>query len=90
MENIVVQYSVYTALVLIGIGIILAFIRFMKGPEASDRVVATDTMSVTIIGGLILFGYIFQRFIYVDVSLIYAALGFLGIVVIARYLEGGV
>ncbi len=90
MENAVIQTVSYIAIGFIIAGIILAGIRFILGPEASDRVVAADTTSVGIISGLVLLGYIFERFIYVDVSLIYAALGFIGVLVIARYLEGGV
>jgi len=75
---------------IISLALILSFVRFVKGPTASDRVVALDTMSVTFISTLVLLGYIFQRYIYIDVSLIYAVLGFIGVVIIARYLEGGI
>jgi len=84
MENLVY----YISFGFIILALILAFIRFLLGPEASDRVVAADTMSVTFIAGLILLGYVFQRFIYVDVALVYAVLGFISVIVIARYLEG--
>ena len=71
------------------LAVILAFIRFMLGPESSDRVVAADTLTTILTSGLILLAFIFNRFIYVDVTLIYAVLGFIGVLVIARYLEGG-
>ncbi len=75
---------------IVAVGLLLAFIRFVKGPTASDKVVALDTMTTTFVSVLVLLGYLFQRFIYVDVSLIYAVLGFIGVIIIARYLEGGV
>lgn len=74
----------------ISIALLLSFIRFIKGPTASDRVVALDTMSVSSISVLVLLSYLFQRSIYVDVSLVYAVLGFIGVLIIARYLEGGI
>ncbi|MCD6366800.1 MAG: hypothetical protein J7L46_04590, partial [Bacteroidales bacterium] len=40
------------------------------------------------VAGLVLAGYLFQRFIYLDVALVYGVLGFIGVIVIARYLEG--
>ncbi len=75
---------------IVSLSLILSFVRFAKGPTASDRVVALDTMSVTFISVLVLLGYMFQRFIYIDVSLVYAVLGFIGVLIIARYLEGGI
>jgi len=70
--------------------LLLSFIRFLKGPTAGDRVVALDTMTTTFVSVLVLLGFIYQRFIYIDVSLVYAVLGFIGVLIIARYLEGGI
>lgn len=70
--------------------LLLSFIRFIKGPTAADRVVALDTMTTTFVSVLVLLGFIYQRFIYIDVSLVYAVLGFIGVLIIARYLEGGI
>jgi multicomponent Na+:H+ antiporter subunit F len=77
----------YVAFGFIGLALIFGIIRFIKGPTVADRVVALDTMSVIITATLALMAYIFQRYIYVDVSLIYAVLGFIGVIVLARYLE---
>ncbi len=77
----------YIALGFIGLALILGILRFIKGPTAADRVVALDTMSVIVTATLALLAYIFQRYIYVDVSLVYAILGFIGVIVLARYLE---
>lgn len=74
----------------VSLALLLSFIRFIIGPTPSDRVVALDTMSITFISVFVLLGYVFQRFIYIDVSLVYAVLGFIGVLVIARYLEGGI
>lgn len=75
---------------IIMVALLLAFIRFIKGPTASDRVVALDTMTTTFVSVLVLLGFIYQRYIYIDVSLVYAVLGFIGVIIIARYLEGGI
>ncbi|NPA68854.1 MAG: cation:proton antiporter [Chlorobi bacterium] len=74
----------------ISLGAIFAFIRFIKGPTASDRVMALDTLSVMLIAVLVVLGFLMKRYIYIDVSLIYAVLGFIGVITIARYLEGGI
>ena len=72
------------------LGIVFGMIRFVKGPTASDRVMAYDTLSMMVISGLVLLSYVFQRYIYLDVSLLYAVIGFIGVVVIARYFEKGI
>jgi len=77
-------------LTLIGAGIFLCILRMVKGPTASDRAVALDTVSTVTTALLVLLGYIFKRYIYLDVSLVYAVLTFIGAVAIARYLERGI
>jgi len=70
------------------LGVILSLARFVKGPSSADRVVALDTMSIIATAALALMALVFDRYIYIDVALIYAVLGFIGVIVIARYLEG--
>ncbi len=74
----------------ISLGAVFAVIRFIKGPTASDRVMALDTLSVMLIAVLVILGFLMKRYIYIDVSLVYAVLGFIGVITIARYLEGGI
>jgi len=81
-------YIIYIALSMMALGMIMSAIRFVKGPTAADRVVALDTFTTIGVSSLVLMAYVFQRFIYVDVALVYAVLGFIGVIVIARYLEG--
>lgn len=72
------------------VGIFLCFIRMIKGPTVSDRAVAMDTITTTVVALLVLSGFIFRRFVYLDVALVYSLLSFVGLVAIARYLEGGI
>ncbi len=80
--------SVY--LVIIGFGVLLCLFRMIKGPTAPDRAVALDTSVTVTTALLVLVGLILKRQIYLDVSLVYAVLTFIGSVTIARYLEGGI
>ncbi|MCD6542917.1 MAG: hypothetical protein J7K34_00255 [Flavobacteriaceae bacterium] len=73
---------------LMTIGLVLTMIRFVKGPRSGDRALALDTFSIIITAAMVLLAHVFERYIYVDVALIYAVLGFVGIIVIARYIEG--
>lgn len=77
-------------LTIIGAGIILCFLRMLKGPTASDRAVAVDTVTTTIVALLVLVGFIFERYVYLDVSLVYSMISFVGLVALARFLERGI
>lgn len=83
-----IQIIIYIAFGFIGIGLIFSTIRFVKGPTAADRTLALDTLTTIAVAALVLLAYVFDRFIYLDVALVYGVLGFIGVLVIARYLEG--
>lgn len=76
-------------LVIIGFGVVLCVLRMLKGPTAPDRAVALDTAVTVTTALLVLLGFMLSRRVYLDVSLVYAVLTFVGSVAIARYLEGG-
>ena len=71
-------------------GIILCLLRMLKGPTAPDRAVAVDTIATITTALLVLLGSIFERYVYLDVALVYAVLTFIGSVAIARFLEKGI
>jgi multicomponent Na+:H+ antiporter subunit F len=74
---------------LMAAGIALTLIRAGLGPTTSDRVVGVDG-SVTITIALMVFlAALFDRSIYLDVALVYAVLGFIGVLAVARYMERG-
>jgi len=77
-------------LVIVGFGVVLCLLRMVQGPTAPDRAVALDTAVTVTTALLVLTGFILNRQVYLDVSLVYAVLTFVGSVVIARYLEGGI
>ncbi len=79
----------YIFLIIIVLALILATTRFILGPTAADRVVALDTLTIIASAGLVVLGFVFNRYIYIDVSLIYAVLSFVGVLTIARFLGGG-
>ncbi len=77
-------------IIIIGIGIIFCIIRMIKGPTAADRAIAVDTVTTIIVALLVLLGFVFQRYVYLDVSLVYSIISFVGLIAIARYLEKGI
>ena len=81
-------YIIYIAFIFMIAGLFFAAVRFIKGPTAGDRTVALDTLTTILVAGLALLAYLFERYIYLDVALVYGVLGFIGVIVLARYLEG--
>ncbi len=77
------------AAIVVGAAFLLALYRFLKGPSPADRVVAFDVMTIVSITGIVLTALLEGRGIYLDVALVYALLSFLGVIVVARYLERG-
>ncbi len=73
---------------LVGLGILFAVIRLLKGPTPADRVVALDTFNIIIIGVIALLAYQFKNSLYLDIAIVYAILAFIETIVFARYLEG--
>lgn len=79
----------YIAISITLLSLLMSLIRFMRGPEKVNRIIAFDVMSVS---GIALIAYIAalsQRIIYMDIALVYGILGFIGVVIVARYIEKG-
>ncbi|KUO51333.1 MAG: pH regulation protein F [Desulfitibacter sp. BRH_c19] len=76
---------------IVGIGIMVfaMMFRVFQGPSVYDRLNGLGVIGADTILLLILIGYIDKRpDMYVDISLSYAILGFIGLVVIAKYVGG--
>jgi len=84
-----VDVLVPIAALLVGAAFLLALYRFLKGPSAPDRVAAFDVLTIIAVTAIALVALVEGRGIYLDVALIYALLSFLGVIVVARYLERG-
>ena len=82
-------YIFLSLIILLAVATFLFLYRLLKGPTAADRMVALDAITNATAGVLLLIALISNRFIYVDVTLVYAILSFVGVIVVARYLEGG-
>lgn len=80
--------SIY--LVVVGISLILTTIRMIKGPDTANKAMALDVMTTVSVAIFVFFALVFERAIYIDVALVYAVLSFIGILVVARFLEKGV
>jgi len=76
------------ALAMLGLAVLLSLLRLALGPSTPDRVVAADTLAVITTSGLVMLAALLASPLYLDVALIYGTLAFIGVVAIARAIEG--
>ncbi len=77
------------AALLIAGSVVLCVVRLALGRTLVDRVAAIDMLTIVSISMIALYAHVADRFIYVDVALVYGVLSFLAVVAMARYLERG-
>ncbi len=74
--------------IIISAAVLTVVIRMLKGPTPADRIVSLDTVTTIISSLLVVLALFLENHIYLDISFVFAALSFTGVIVIARYLEG--
>ena len=75
----------YVSLLLHVIMIGVAVWRVWRGENVIDRLIGTDLVSTLVLAVLVLVSLIFRESIYIDVALGLAALGFISIIALAKY-----
>jgi multicomponent Na+:H+ antiporter subunit F len=85
-DTSLVEIASRFALVVLLISIVLALVRLIKGPDAADRIVALDLISMLIIGFLATESIYAGETSFLDVAIGYALIAFLGTVALARFL----
>ncbi len=85
MDSLTIILFVAAGFILLAL--LLALYRFIKGPHTTDRVIAFDVMSIGGIALIAMISMFSSRIIYLDVAIVYGLLGFIGVIIIAKYLE---
>ena len=85
-ETTLVAYAGRFALVVLLLSIFLALARLIRGPDAADRIVALDLVSVLIVSLLAAYSIFSTETSFLDVAIGYALIAFLGTVALARFL----
>ncbi len=79
------SFFLYSAVVLTAIIVVPAY-RVLQGPTVFDRLVGTNAIATKTIVLICLVGFIFDRIdMFIDITLAYAILGFIGSLTIAKY-----
>ena len=74
-------------LTLLGVSLLICFIRLYIGPNPPNRTVAFDTIAIHAVGIMALFAIRSNAIVLLDAALITAVLGFVGTMMLARYME---
>ena len=83
------EMIVYAAIGMFTLAMLLAMVRFVKGPSVVDRVVAFDSLTVTSLILISIIAALSNRMIYFDVAIVYGLLSFIGVIVVAKYIQKG-
>lgn len=83
------ELFVQIAAVLIFFAILFAAIRLVVGRTLVDRIVAVDVLTIISLSLIALYAHVSDRFVYLDVALVYGLLSFLAVLALARFLEKG-
>lgn len=81
------QFFLYSA---VGLTIIIAvpLYRVLYGPTVFDRLLAANAIATKTIVLIMLIGFLFGRIdMFIDITLAYAILGFIGSLIIAKYVS---
>ena len=76
-------------LVTLGIALLIAFIRIVKGPTLPDRIVAMDLFGVLVVGIIVVLAGRSGVRATLDAAIVIALIGFLGTIAYATYVERG-
>ena len=63
--------------------------RLWRGPTSWDRLLAYNSAANRVVVVVAVVGVLAQQAVLLDVAIVYASLSFLGVVVLARFMERG-
>jgi multicomponent Na+:H+ antiporter subunit F len=79
----------YITLVTLGLALLMAFIRIVRGPTLPDRIVGMDLFGVLVVGLIVVLAASSGARASLDAAIVIALIGFVGTVAYATYVERG-
>jgi multicomponent Na+:H+ antiporter subunit F len=77
------------ALTTLGVALLMAVFRLVKGPTLPDRVVAMDLIGVLVVGLIVVVAAASGVRAMLDAAIVIALIGFVGTIAYATYVERG-
>ncbi|MCW0374861.1 K+/H+ antiporter subunit F [Xanthomonas sacchari] len=84
-SHMFIETTIVVCMHVVALAMLLALWRLLRGPTVPDRILALDTLSVTAIAELMLFGMYLDSPVYFEAALIMAMLGFGSTVVLSKF-----
>ena len=81
--------AIAIAAMMVGTALLLNLYRLLRGPDATDRILALDTLYINMVGMVVLLCLHTGSKLYFEAALVIALLGFVGTVALAKYLIAG-
>jgi multicomponent Na+:H+ antiporter subunit F len=85
MFEIVTQFALTT----LGVALLLAVVRLVRGPTLPDRIVAMDLIGVLVVGLIVVLAASTGVRATLDAAMVIALIGFVGTVAYGTYVQRG-
>ena len=89
MSQMLLNAALATAQALLGLAMICATFRLLRGPRAQDRVLALDALYVNAMLLMLTFGMREGSTVYFEAALVIGMLGFVSTAALAKFLMRG-
>ena len=82
------EWIFHMILVILGVMLVLCFIRAVIGPRIADRLVSVNMMGTMVMCIIAILGVVLEEGYLADIALIYAMISFLAVVVLTKIYTG--
>ena len=89
MEGFIPQWVIDASMCILSVSALICLYCIVRGPTLADRILATDAFGICVIGGISMYSLNVDTVDDLSAVLVVAILGFIGLVVVAKYIGGG-
>lgn len=89
MSGRILDFGLTTAMILLGLALVLATVRIIRGPRAQDRILGMDALYLNGMLMIVVFGVRTGSDLYFEAALVIGMLGFAATVALAKFLMRG-
>jgi len=89
MEGFIPQWVIDTSMFILSVSALICLYCIVRGPTLADRILSSDALCVCVIGGISIYSLKVDTVDDLSAVLVIAILGFIGLVVVAKYIGGG-
>lgn len=88
MSGIVPTFVLDLSLGMLGLCVIMCLYRILRGPSVADRALSSDALGACVMAAITIFSLRINTLQYLSAVMVIAILGFLALVVIAKFIGG--